>query len=178
MPIRNLSHSKNIINRLTRQTKLLVKNNSIPLPDLEDDKIFITSIFEIQQIQNYNEPEIKTSSPEGYRILLRYKSDILVAVDFYYHGKRLYFSYSFHGYLLGQLIDGLNAIEEMYRIKKGNYQLCFVNFLHAQQPYFILFTEKKLFIYTYHEKLNKISKKQLKSKLSKLQSNIKPITLK
>lgn len=172
----NYNHQTAVFRRIARQLRTLVKKDGIRFPDIGDGDYSIAAIFAIQLLKYYSEPEIKTSAPEGYRALINDKNkEIILSVDFYYHGKRLHLSHCFDGDILQHQIEALNAAEVAYSKKKTDFQVCYVEFLYAEQPYLTVYNQHRLSLYTYQDKLlKKISKAQLADKLSKIQSSIQP----
>ncbi|SEK17705.1 hypothetical protein [Parapedobacter koreensis] len=165
-----------IIIRLKRQTRGLIKKQAIPLPQTEHKQFYIAGVIQIQQIRDYNEPEISASDPEGYRVLISQGKEVVQGLDFYFRGQRLFFLHAFSGAKLGEFVEALNAIEEKYRHKRGKQKICFVEFLHAEQTYLSVFTDLGLSFYTYRDhQLKKTSNAQIKKKLFKLQSNLQPL---
>jgi len=123
-----------VIKKLIRQTRSLIKRKAIPFPETEERSYKIAAIFPIQQLKNYSKPEITTSLPEGYRVLISTNNDVILALNFYNRGKRLYFSHVFDGAVLEDFISAINELAEIYLSKKDKYSICCIEFLHAGQP--------------------------------------------
>ncbi|EDM35387.1 hypothetical protein PBAL39_12995 [Pedobacter sp. BAL39] len=170
-------YQSSVFRLITRQLRALIKKDVIRFPDVGGNNYSIAAIFAIQLLRDYNEPEIKISAPEGYRVLINDKDgDVVLSADFYYRRKNLYFSHSFDSDTLKLQIEALNAAQESYRHKKGEFHVCYVEFLLAGQPYLVVYNRRQLNLYTYQDSLlKKISKAHLKSKLLKIQSNIQPL---
>lgn len=165
------SYTSSTIKRLQRQTRVLLKNQSLPFSKNQNGKIGIAAVFDIQHIKYYNESEIKYSAPEGYRVVLVCAEEIFGALDFYLKGKRLHFSSAFGGLQLDNLITALNLTARKYAHIKVEYKVSCIEFLHASQPYLAVFSNKKFEIWTLENyELKKLTRKQIQSRLSKIKT--------
>ncbi|MDP9080839.1 MAG: hypothetical protein M3O71_25760 [Bacteroidota bacterium] len=172
MPIQPTTYPAELISELEKATTDVLSGGLMPLLSPSPGNLHISLMLDIQQLNSLRNVRIKTTEPEGIRIMVVGDSGVEAALDFYYLNDEIRFTHGLAGHHLLEFTAALNAIEQSVSNDKATFQIACLDFHYAAHPYLLAYNNRRINIYNYFKgTLLSIPQRELKQLLGHLGRN-------
>ena len=172
-----LTTDPQIQEQLQKQVQRLLRRGHLQLPVTRNQQVSVAGIIPIQHLQDYDAAAVKTSNPDGYRVLLASGTNVAAALDFFHRKGKLRFAHQVEGAPLDHFVCALNAAEAFYSNKKTRRSPALVDLFLSQQLYLAAFSVSRVRLFGWHDgQLNNLTGKQLSARARRLKNSRKPLT--
>jgi hypothetical protein len=138
MAIRSARTFAALKGRLVRQTRSLLAKQVLDLPTVDGARLHILFAMDIQGVPQRSIATLPLGKPEGIRLFLGEKTAIVLALDFFYSGKRLRFVAAHTAGALIPLVEAINALERRFRKEEADQHIVLLYFVAAPHPYLLV----------------------------------------
>jgi hypothetical protein len=151
MPLQPAIYPSQLVEKLKVSVTELLREGFIPLVSSNPVSLKIAFMLDIQQLRIEKRIHLKSTDPEGIRVVLANDNGVEAALDFYVKNEEVNFTHSIAGAHLQEFIASLNALEQLYKKRKADYYAACVDFHYATHPYLVAFNTRSAHWYNYYK---------------------------